>query len=126
VSGPLATLLLGATWAVPFALLMACTSSAVRSAMPRLLWLAPLPALGAAASALGAPPLEVGAGRLRLVFELDGPGALLLGVAALLWSAAGAYAATYMRDTAQPGRFVACWLMACTGCLGVSRMYVAA
>ena len=66
-----------------------------------------------------APALEIGAGRLRLVFELDGPGALLLGVAALLWSAAGAYAATYMHDTPNPGRFVACWLMACAGCLGV-------
>jgi len=104
---------------VPFALLLACMAGAVRRTMPRLLWLAPLPALAAALLALAAPALEIGAGRLRLVFELDGPGALLLGVAALLWSAAGAYAATYMRDTAKPGRFVACWLMACTGCLGV-------
>jgi formate hydrogenlyase subunit 3/multisubunit Na+/H+ antiporter MnhD subunit len=119
VNGPIATLLLGATWAVPFALLLACMAGAVRRVMPRLLWLAPLPALAAALLALAAPALEIGAGRLRLVFELDGPGALLLGVAALLWSAAGAYAATYMRDTAKPGRFVACWLMACTGCLGV-------
>jgi len=100
-------------------MLLACLSSAVRGAMPRLLALAPLPGLAAAAFALHAPALEIGAGRLRLVFELDGPGALLLGVAALLWSAAGAYAASYMRDTAKPGRFVACWLMACTGCLGV-------
>jgi formate hydrogenlyase subunit 3/multisubunit Na+/H+ antiporter MnhD subunit len=119
VNGSLATLLLGATWMVPLVLLLACLSAAVRGAMPRLLWLAPLPALAAAALTLGAPALEMGADRLRLVFELDGPGALLLGVAALLWSAAGAYAATYMRDTAKPGRFVACWLMACTGCLGV-------
>jgi formate hydrogenlyase subunit 3/multisubunit Na+/H+ antiporter MnhD subunit len=119
VNGLLATLLLGATWMVPFALLLACLAGAVRDAMPRLLWLAPLPGLAAAALSLGAPALELGAGRLGLVFELDGPGALLLGVAALLWSAAGAYAASYMRDTTKPGRFVACWLLACTGCLGV-------
>jgi formate hydrogenlyase subunit 3/multisubunit Na+/H+ antiporter MnhD subunit len=119
VNGPLATLLLGATWAVPFALMLACMSNAVRRAMPQLLWFAPLPGLAASVLALPASPLEIGASRLRLVFELDGPGALLLGVAALLWSAAGAYAATYMRDTPNPGRFVACWLMACTGCLGV-------
>ena len=119
MNGPLATLLLGATWAAPFALLLACMAGAVRRAMPQLLWLAPLPGLAAAAFAPAAPAFEIGAGRLRLLFELDGPGALLLGVAALLWSAAGAYAATYMRDTPNPGRFVACWLMACTGCLGV-------
>jgi formate hydrogenlyase subunit 3/multisubunit Na+/H+ antiporter MnhD subunit len=113
------TLLLGATWAMPFALLVACLSGAVRRAMPRWLWLAPLPALAAAAFALHSPALEIGAGRLRLIFELDGPGALLLGVAALLWSAAGGYAATYMRDTRNGARFAACWLMACTGCLGV-------
>jgi formate hydrogenlyase subunit 3/multisubunit Na+/H+ antiporter MnhD subunit len=119
VNGPIATLLIGATWGLPLAMLLACLSRTLRSAMPRLLVLAPLPGLAAAAFAIHAPALEIGAGRLRLVFELDGPGALLLGVAALLWSAAGAYAATYMRDTAKPGRFVACWLMACTGCLGV-------
>jgi len=46
--------------------------------MPRLLWLAPLPGLAAAAFAPAAPAFEIGAGRLRLLFELDGPGALLL------------------------------------------------
>jgi formate hydrogenlyase subunit 3/multisubunit Na+/H+ antiporter MnhD subunit len=119
MSGSMATLLLGATWAAPLALLLACLSGTLRRAMPRLLALAPLPAFAAAAFALQAPALELGAGRLRLIFELDGPGALLLGVAALLWSAAGGYAASYMRGTPNPGRFVACWLMACTGCLGV-------
>jgi formate hydrogenlyase subunit 3/multisubunit Na+/H+ antiporter MnhD subunit len=119
MSDPTATLLLGATWAVPLALLLACASGGLRRVMPRLLVLAPMPALAAAIFAMQAPALQIGAGRLRLVFELDGSGALLLGVASLLWIAAGAYAATYMRDTSNPGRFVACWLMALTGCLGV-------
>ena len=119
MSDPIATLLLGATWAVPLVLLLACVSGGLRRVMPRLLVLAPIPALAAAIFALQAPALQIGAGRLRLVFELDGPGALLLGVASLLWIAAGAYATTYMSDTSSPGRFVACWLMALTGCLGV-------
>ena len=119
MSGALATLLLGATWAVPLALLLVCMSGAVRRVMPRLLALAPIPALAAAAFAMQAPALQFGAGRLSLIFELDRPGALLLGVAALLWIAAGAFVGTYMRDTSSPGRFVACWLMALSGCLGV-------
>jgi len=119
MSGQAATLLLGATWAVPLALLFAGMAGALRRVLPRLLVLAPIPALAAAAFAMETPALQIGTGRLRLVFELDRPGALLLGVASLLWIAAGAYAGTYMRDTSSPGRFVACWLMALTGCLGV-------
>jgi formate hydrogenlyase subunit 3/multisubunit Na+/H+ antiporter MnhD subunit len=119
MSSSTGTLLLGASWFVPLAMLFACLSGALRGVMPRLLGLAPIPALAAAALATEAAPLRMGAGRLRLIFELDGPGAVLLGVAALLWIAAGGYAATYMRDTRSPGRFVACWLMALTGCLGV-------
>ena len=62
-----------------------------------LAWLAfaPLPGLAAALFAADAPPLVIGNGAVRLTFALDLPGALLLGVAALLWSAAGAYAANY-------------------------------
>ncbi len=56
---------------------------------------------------------------MRLTFALDLPGALLLGVAALLWSAAGAYAASYFGDSPKAGRFAVCWLMALAGCLGV-------
>ncbi len=58
-------------------------------------------------------------GFYRATLALDAPGALLLGVAALLWIAAGAYAATYQRGAANAGRFAAGWLLALTGCLGV-------
>jgi multicomponent Na+:H+ antiporter subunit A len=113
------SLLLVATWAVPFALLLACTAAPLRGAMPRLLALAPLPGLAAAVLARDAPPATFGAGRLQLAFALDGPGALLLGVAALLWVASGAYSSAYMRDTRHPGRYAASWLLALAGCLGV-------
>jgi formate hydrogenlyase subunit 3/multisubunit Na+/H+ antiporter MnhD subunit len=40
-------------------------------------------------------------------------------VAALLWSTAGAYAATYQRGQPNRGRFAAGWLLCLTGCIGV-------
>jgi len=108
-----------ATWAWPLALLLACASPAARRAMPRLLALAPLPALAAAMLGAGVPPVSIGGPPLELLFALDAPGALLLGVAALLWIAAGAYAGPYLRDGAHAGRFAACWLLAAAGCLGL-------
>jgi formate hydrogenlyase subunit 3/multisubunit Na+/H+ antiporter MnhD subunit len=113
------TLLLAAALALPLGLLASCLSQFMRDRMPALLVFAPLPALAAALLAVGGPPLVLGQGRLYLVFALDQPGAILLGVAALLWMIAGLYAATYMRGTPNAGRFVVCWLMTLTGCLGI-------
>jgi formate hydrogenlyase subunit 3/multisubunit Na+/H+ antiporter MnhD subunit len=87
-----------------------------------LTWLvvAPLPALLAALGVdRGTTVTLIAAGSYEGVLALDAPGALLLGVAAMLWSAAGAYAATYQRDLANRGRFAASWLLCLTGCLGV-------
>ena len=111
-------LLLVATVAVPFGLLLACGAAPLRRAMPALAVFAPLPALAAALLAAGAPVLEFGPPRLRLALALDAPGAILLGVSALLWIAAGRYAWAYMRGAKSAGRFVACWLAAMAGCLG--------
>lgn len=108
-----------ATWAWPLALLLACAWPVARSVMPRLLALAPLPALAASLLAANAPRVSIGRRPLELLFGLDAPGALLLGVASLLWIAAGAYAGTYLRDGAHAGRFAACWLLAAAGCLGL-------
>jgi multicomponent Na+:H+ antiporter subunit A len=119
VSNSVASWLLAATWGFPLLLLLAGVSAPLRRRLPGLLWLAPVPGLAAALLALGAPALELGAGRLTLLFALDRPGAVLLGAAALLWAAAGAYAAGYMRETAHRTRFTACWLLAAAGCLGV-------
>ena len=108
-----------ATWAWPLALLLACTWPVARRTMPRLLAFAPLPALAASLLAASAPRVSIGGDPLELLFGLDAPGALLLGVASLLWIAAGAYAGPYLRDGAHAGRFAACWLLAAAGCLGL-------
>ena len=47
------------------------------------------------------------------------PGALLLGVAALLWIAAGVYASAWLRGRPDGGRFAVWWLLTLTGSLGV-------
>lgn len=111
--------LLAATLALPLVLLAACLAPSLRARMTDWLVLAPLPALAAARFGTVGEPLTIGAGFYRATLVLDAPGAVLLGVAALLWIAAGAYAATYQRGQANGGRFAVCWLMAATGCLGV-------
>lgn len=111
---------LGAALACPLALLLACAWRPARERMLGALVFAPLPAL--AAAVLFDPDaafVVVVAGAYEGRLALDGPGALLLGVASLLWSAAGAYAATYQNQQPNQGRFVAAWLLCLFGCLGV-------
>lgn len=114
-----ASTLLAVALGLPPLMLLACMPSGLRTRMPALLWLAPAPALAAALFAADGSLLELGNERLRLTFVLDRPGAVLLGVAALLWIAAGAYAASSLRGRADCDRFVVCWLITLTGCLGV-------
>jgi multicomponent Na+:H+ antiporter subunit A len=109
--------LLAITLVVPLGMLLACTSSRARNRMPAFLAFGPVPALAAVLHAADST-LTVGSTRLHLTFALDRPGALLLGVAALLWITSGAYASQYLRGQPDRGRFVVCWLMALTGCLG--------
>jgi multicomponent Na+:H+ antiporter subunit A len=116
---PFGDVLLAASLGVPLALLTGCLWAPLRARMMSLLFLAPLPALLAALLAGPGAELTVDLGLYRATLALDAPGAILLGVAALLWSAAGAYAATYQRDEPNGGRFAVCWLLAATGCLGV-------
>lgn len=112
-------LLLLAALATPVALLVACGSRWLRVRMMALLGLAPLPALAAALLAVDGPPLVFAETRQHITFALDPAGAILLGVAALLWSAAGFYAWTYLRDEPNQGRFAVYWLLTLTGSLGV-------
>jgi formate hydrogenlyase subunit 3/multisubunit Na+/H+ antiporter MnhD subunit len=97
--------LLVATLALPVAMLLACVSRRVRQRMLTLLALAPLPGLAAALLASGAPPLVLDEAQLQFTLALDAPGAILLGVAALLWSAAGLYARSYFAGESKGGRF---------------------
>ncbi len=119
----LAGILLAAALGVPTAALIACLWSPVRDFMPRLLWLLPLPALAAAGFALfgeGPPPaLTLDPGRLRIGLALDTPGAVLLGVAALLWTVAGIYASVWLRGAATGSRHAIYWLLTLIGSLGV-------
>ena len=86
--------------------------------MATLLAFAPVPALAAALLASGGT-LALPQALLRLRFALDVPGALLLGVAALLWIAGGAYASAWLRGRPDSGRFVVWWLLTLSGSVGV-------
>lgn len=112
-------LLLGSAIAVPLAMLLATASSRLRGVLPGLLPFAPVPALAAALLASNGSSLEIGSSAFALTFALDSPGAMLLGVAALLWIFGGRYAAQDLRDKPNRSGFVVCWLMTLTGCVGV-------
>ena len=110
--------LLAATLVVPLVMLVACLSSQVRERMPQLLALAPVPALIAALLAHENAMLAFPA-PLSITLTLDQPSRILLGVVALLWTAAGVYASTYLRDKPQSGLFTVWWLLTLIGNLGV-------
>jgi multicomponent Na+:H+ antiporter subunit A len=112
-------MLLAATLALPLAMLAACLSRHVRERMAMLLALAPLPAIAAALQAPDRPTLVLPKALLGLTFALDPPGAMLLGVVALLWSAAGVYAYAFLRNGSDGGRFAVWWLMTLSGSLGI-------
>jgi formate hydrogenlyase subunit 3/multisubunit Na+/H+ antiporter MnhD subunit len=114
-----AGVLLAVTLALPLAMLAACVSRQMRDRMPTLLWFAPLPAITAALFAADGSTLVMPQALLNLTFAIDTPGAMLLGTAALLWIAAGAYACVWLRGKPDGGRFAVWWLMTLTGNLGV-------
>ena len=113
-----AGILLAAALLVPLGLALCCLSAWFRARALSILVLAPLPALAAAVLvpkggfAVFPPPF-------RLTLVLDEPGAILLAGAALLWSAAGAYAASLMARDAEAPRFCVWWLLTLTGSLGL-------
>ncbi len=116
---PSLTVALAATLLVPLLLLVAGVFPTWRRRLPGLLALAPLPGLVAAFLWREDSGLILDPTRLHLALDLDRPRALLLGATALLWSCAGAYAGTYLRDDRYAGRFAVYWLLTLTGCLGV-------
>jgi formate hydrogenlyase subunit 3/multisubunit Na+/H+ antiporter MnhD subunit len=87
--------------------------------LPSLLWLAPVPALAASLFGTGAPPLLLGRVPFLVTVALDVPGAMLLGVAGLLWIAAGVCASGFLLTYPHPGRFSVCWLLTLIGNIGV-------
>ena len=87
--------------------------------MPALLALAPVPAFAAALSVPFGSTVVLPRALLGLTLALDRPGAMLLGTAALLWIAAGAFARFYLQDRPDDRRLVVWWLMTLVGSLGV-------
>ena len=112
-------MLLFVALAAPLAMLLACVSRRARDRMPSLLVLAPAPALVAALLAPTGATLVLPEPPFRMTLVLDTPGAMMLGVAALLWIIAGAYASAYLRGDPHATRFAEWWLLTLTGNLGV-------
>jgi formate hydrogenlyase subunit 3/multisubunit Na+/H+ antiporter MnhD subunit len=110
--------LLALTFGAPLLLLAACLPMPSFRSL-NLLPLAPVPGLVAAILAPDGASLHFPDVLFGLAFELDKPGALLLGAAALLWIAAGAYAAHSRRESEANGRFSFWWLLTMAGSLGV-------
>src|SRR5215472_19174095 len=100
-------------------MLLACVSRRVRDRMPSLLALAPAPALVAALLVPAGTTLVLPEPPFRMTLALDAPGAMLLGVSALLWIVAGAYASPHLRGDPNAGRFAEWWLLTLAGNLGV-------
>jgi formate hydrogenlyase subunit 3/multisubunit Na+/H+ antiporter MnhD subunit len=96
-------MLLFVALAAPLAMLLACMSRGARDRMLSLLALAPAPALVAALLAPAGTTLVLPEPPFRMTLVLDIPGAILLGVAALLWIVAGAYASAYLRGDSDAG-----------------------
>jgi formate hydrogenlyase subunit 3/multisubunit Na+/H+ antiporter MnhD subunit len=110
---------LAAALLAPFLLLFACAWPRLRKFGPIFLAVAPLFALFASVLASDSAPLVVDQMIYPVVLVLDPAGALLLGVTAIIWTAAGVFAANRMGDEARSGGFVAFWLATLIGNIGV-------
>jgi len=111
--------LLLAAVAVPLMLAFAIIVTSSRRWCSPSLSLAALPALAVALVAHDGAAMIFDQGRLEFGLLIDGPRATLLGVVALLWCLAGAYAATAMRAEPEFRRFSIAWLLSLAGCVGV-------
>jgi formate hydrogenlyase subunit 3/multisubunit Na+/H+ antiporter MnhD subunit len=108
-AAPVLPVVLTIPWLLPFK----------KARRPLLLVLAPLPALIAALSAVGSPPVVFWHGPVAFRLMLDLPAAMLLGVCSLLWIAAAVYAVTARRSTPIGVQFAICWLLTLAGSAGV-------
>jgi formate hydrogenlyase subunit 3/multisubunit Na+/H+ antiporter MnhD subunit len=114
----LGSILLASTLVVPTAFFVACFCSRLRPAALALQWLAPVPALFAAVTALASGPFDLEAPALKLSLRLDLPAAMLLAASALLWIAVGAGA--FLGGAERPeSRAAVSWLLTMIGSLGV-------
>lgn len=103
----------------PLVLGLAALKPWVRRRTAPLLLVAPLPALAALLLVPVGQSVMLVPQPFRLTLALDGPGALLLGGAALLWLVAGAYANAYLKDDPERGAFGVWWLFTMAGSFAV-------
>lgn len=109
--------LLGLAIGFPLLLLAVFYLESGRRNAAFLLALAPAPAFLVAI--LGTGARFALPGPFRLTLALDGPGAMLMGVAALIWFAAALYAPAYWRGSGKLLRAAPWWLLTLAGSLGV-------
>lgn len=115
----LGEVLLVATLAVPLVTLVLVLSFGSHRRTTMLLVLAAIPALLTALFGENGTVVVLPQALLGLVLSLDLPGRLLLGTAALLWIATGAYAVLSRRERKNDNRFPIWWLATMTGSFGV-------
>ena len=105
--------------ALPAAMLLGCLSAGLRKMMLRGLWIAPVPALGAALFSTRNSPVVLSGEPYHVTLMLDASGSMLLTAASLLWIAAGFYVPAFFRGRAMTGSFTVCWLFTLIGSLGI-------
>lgn len=111
-------LLLAAAVLTPLIVATALATRLMRRADPWIV-LAPLPALAAAVLLREGSSLLAFPSPFRLTLLLDGPGALLLGGAAVLWMAAGRFALAFLEDDPRRRSFLLWWLVTMAGSFAV-------
>lgn len=103
----------------PLLLLGVCLFSRAGNRFTPWLIAAPVPAVLAAVFSGGVVVTLSPSTTMPLRLAVDGPGAVLLGVSALLWAAAAAGLVEKLADSPHRRRLTVCWLLTLTGNLGV-------
>ena len=111
--------LLIATLVAPLIVLAVFFVPALRALARVITPLAALPALAAAALAIGSAPFGAELPALRISLWLDQPGGLLLAAAALVWLIVSMFAVAEGQGRPNADRFAVSWLLTMAGSLGV-------
>ena len=111
--------LLVAALAAPLAVLAFFFAPGLRGLARAITPLAALPALAAAALAIGSAPFGAELPALRISLWLDRPGGLMLLAAALVWLVVSGFALKEGQGRANADRFAVSWLLTMAGSLGV-------
>ncbi len=114
-----AQILIAAALLTPLLFILSAGWKPWRDQLSYLLVFAPVPGLFAAIFSRDGSEVGIGQAPGRLSFQLDEPGAILLGVTALLWMGAGIYAASSLRKQTHCVRFSISWLLSMSGSFGV-------